>query len=170
MKWDGVTKQSVYEGENFSVTYTLTNCWDLGYQGTIEIKNKDQVKMENWSLGFSSDSKLKNIWNANIESYEDGWYLLKNAGHNQDIEANQSVSFGFIGEGKFAGFPETYELYSECSDVGDEAYAITYQLENDWGSGLQELLLLQIILIRQLKIGSWILILPETLKVYGMAR
>lgn len=50
--------------------------------------------IENWQLSFHFPHEITNIWNAQILSRENDYYLIKNLGWNINIEAGGEVSFG----------------------------------------------------------------------------
>ena len=68
--------------------------WDTGYNATITITNTSDNVIENWCLTFPLNETISNIWNATISKEEENFYVIKNAGWNQDIAVGGSVSFG----------------------------------------------------------------------------
>lgn len=50
--WDGVTTESVYEGENFKVTFALSGYWNGGYNANVKVENtgKTVIGTGRWSL------------------------------------------------------------------------------------------------------------------------
>lgn len=132
---DWTTTESVYESEGYKVTFTLSDDWEGGYNANIEIANTGDFPIHNWYISYYSDNTISNIWNAEIESYEEGLYIIKNAGWNQDIAPGESVSFGMSGNENFEGFPEEYEILGASMLVSEEDYSIEYQLDSDWESG-----------------------------------
>ncbi|MCH5273951.1 MAG: cellulose binding domain-containing protein, partial [Lachnospiraceae bacterium] len=140
--WDGVTTKNNYEGENFSITFSLASYWNGGYNANIRVENTGNSVIENWYLGFSLNDNLTNIWNAEVVSNEDDRYVVKNAGWNADIQVGGSVEFGFSVNENFKGFPSAYKLLGESAQVQDEAYSVEYILDSDWGSGFTGRILL----------------------------
>lgn len=133
--WDGVTNVSVYEGENFRVTFSLTSYWEGGFNANVRIENTGTETIENWSLGLDYPSALSHVWNAEVIAGENGHYIVKNAGWNQDIPVGGSVEFGIGEQENFYGFPTNYELIGKLSDISIEDYAVGYMLVSDWESG-----------------------------------
>ncbi len=91
------------EEENYKLEYTEYSNWDDKVNGKITIKNTSDERIEDWSLMLDGNFEIESIWNAAItESFEEEdeqdtyYYDLENAVHNQNIEAGQSVEFGFI--------------------------------------------------------------------------
>lgn len=132
---DGVTAEDIYEGKNFNVTFTLTERWKGGYNATVKIENTGDDIIENWSLGMDYSSEVSNIWNAAVSAHTENYYVIKNAGWNQNIEAGKSVEFGISGQEDFKGFPEGYQLIGQLNDVKEDAYDIDYAVSSDWGDG-----------------------------------
>lgn len=132
---EGTATESVYESEGYKVTFTLSDNWEGGYNANIEIANTGDFPIHNWYISYYSDNTISNIWNAEIESYEEGMYIIKNVGWNQDIAPGESVSFGMSGNENFEGFPEEYEILGASMQISEEDYSIEYQLDSDWESG-----------------------------------
>lgn len=134
-KWDGVTTESVYEGTNFKVKFTLSGYWQGGYNAGITIENTGDTAIENWSLRFPFQDNISNIWNASIDKKQGGVYIIKNAGWNQDIPVSGSVDFGFSASNDFTGFPVEYEMLGQINEKHAEDYSVEYILNSDWGDG-----------------------------------
>lgn len=134
-KWDGVTTESVYEGTNFKVKFTLFGYWQGGYNASITIENTGESAIENWSLKFPFQDNISNIWNASIDKKQGGTYIIKNAGWNQDIPVSGSVDFGFSASNDFTGFPVEYEMLGQINEKHEEDYSVEYILNSDWGDG-----------------------------------
>lgn len=134
-KWDGVTTESVYEGTNFKVKFTLFGYWQGGYNAGITIENTGETTIENWSLKFPFQDNISNIWNASIEKHQNGMYTIKNAGWNQDIPVTGNVDFGFSASNDFTGFPVEYEMLGQINEKHAEDYSVEYIVNSDWGDG-----------------------------------
>ena len=133
--WDCATMESVFEGNGFKVTYKLQDYWNGGYNANVKIENTGDTVIENWTLGFDYQGGIANVWNAVLETSEQGKYVVKNAGWNQDIAVEQSVEFGISGQGEFVGFPSNYQMLGQIGNVNTEAYSIDYAVTSDWGTG-----------------------------------
>lgn len=133
--WDGVTNMSVYEGENFKVTFLLTAQWEGGFNANVRIDNTGAEIIENWSLGLDYLGMLSHVWNAELVAGENGHYVIKNAGWNQDIPVGGSVEFGIGEQEDFCDFPSNYELIGELRNVSTDDYVAAYSLVSDWGNG-----------------------------------
>ncbi len=133
--WDQTTRKAEYEGQGYKVTFILDQWWGTAYNGRVRVQNTGGAPIDDWCLRLPLASEITNIWNADIQSHEDGTYLIKNKGWNQDVSVGGSVEFGFEAAGTFPGFPETCELVGERVVVDAAAYEASYTVRSDWGTG-----------------------------------
>ena len=133
--WDGVTAESVFDGNGFHVTFKLQDFWNGGFNANVKIENTGDLVIENWTLGFDYKGEISNVWNAVLDDSEQGKYVVKNAKWNQDIAVGQSVEFGISGQGDFTGFPKVYQLLGQISNLENENYSIDYEVTSDWNTG-----------------------------------
>lgn len=80
---------------DYTVEYTIINDWTQGFTGQIIISNLTEEVFEDWRLSFVSESKITNMWNAEISSETDGHYIIEGCNHNKNIEAKGSIIIGF---------------------------------------------------------------------------
>ena len=113
---------STYVGDNYEVTLTLDSYWDSGYNATITIKNTGDTVIENWCMAFPLEQNISNIWNASIEEVHEDYFVIKNAGWNQDIAVDGSVSFGITCYEAFSVFPEYYTLLGNEVELASGDY------------------------------------------------
>ena len=133
--WDGVTTEKTYELANCQVTLSLTSYWEGGYNADVKIQNTSEQAIENWYLCCDLDNKISNIWDAEINSHENGVYVIKNAGWNQDIAVGQSVKFGFSANENFSGFPNVFKMLGANNQANEKDYSVEYHIQSDWGNG-----------------------------------
>ncbi len=132
---EGSEVENTYSSENFEVKFNLDNLWDTGYNATITVTNTSDNIIENWCLTFPLNETINDIWNASIyETYED-FYIIKNAGWNQDIAVDGSVSFGITVYEAFSEFPDYYTIIGNQIETNGEDYTIDYKITDDWGEG-----------------------------------
>lgn len=99
------------EKELYTTDFQLLNDWGSGFTAQITITNNTNDDIEGWHLLFDFDKEMTSIWNAVIESYEDGRYTISNAEYNSVIPANGSITFGFIGtSGNVESEPFMFDL------------------------------------------------------------
>ncbi len=109
--------------EAYSVEYILDSDWETGFTARVLLTNRTEETLEDWTLEFDFAREITSIWNGVIESHEGNHYVIKNAGHNANIAAGQTVSFGFNGEkGDAEQKPENCELskYGEGSGNNEQ--------------------------------------------------
>ncbi len=96
-----------------TVNFGVVNDWGSGFQAQITVTDNLPTPMANWSLSFSFDHSISNIWNGVISSHSGNQYVVGNAGYNSTIAPGQSVTIGFLGTPGFVldqptGFNLTY--------------------------------------------------------------
>lgn len=130
----GITDQK-FIGDGFEAEFKVTSRWEGAFNGSITITNTSDIAIENWILMFDMKNDISNIWNASIESFDNGIYLIKNATWNQDIPIGGSVDFGFSAIGDEIDYPKGYSIPTseECAD--SSIYTIDFVLNSDWGTG-----------------------------------
>lgn len=133
--WDQVTTESIFEDENYRVTFTLSSYWDAGYNANIRIHNLGDEVIENWYLKFDFANEISNIWNAEVSENLDKGYVIKNAAWNQDIAVGEYVEFGFSGNEDFSGFPKNYQIIGSMVDESSENYTLDYRVDSKWENG-----------------------------------
>lgn len=134
LNWDGMTTEICYVGNNYTVTFLLKDHWDGGYNIDVRIENTGNTIIDNWMLETEYDGAIFNIWNAVIDKQENNYYLFKNVLWNRDIQAGDSVEFGFSSNESFLGFPKEVKLVGEFVITNSEDYDISYCLDYDYGS------------------------------------
>ncbi len=127
--------ENTYNSENFDVNFKLDSVWDAGYNATITITNTSDSVIENWYLTFPLNETISNIWNASISETHEDFYVIKNAGWNQDIAVGGSVSFGITVYEPFTEYPEYYTILGNEVEMGSEDYTVDYKITEDWGEG-----------------------------------
>lgn len=125
-----------YTAENFEVEYKVDAKWDGHYNATVTIHNIGKDVVDNWYLSFQSKDEIENIYNAIIQEHGEEGYIIKNAQYNQDIEAGNSVSFGFTASYQDRlQIPKEYQLLTAMEQADDGEAQVTYEVVNDWGGG-----------------------------------
>ena len=104
------------------------------FNGEIQIINKGNKVIDNWALEFDMPYEITNIWNGVIGLNEEGTYIIKNAGHNQDINPGASVSFGFTANitDDDVVYPDSYAIVGRKAQVTESDYKITFDVISDW--------------------------------------
>ena len=97
-------------GSNSAVDFAITNDWGSGYQGQVEITNKESTQIDGWTLEFEFAGKINQIWGAEIVSHTGDTYVVRNESYDGTVAPGQTVSFGFIGEGLVPNLSDVFEL------------------------------------------------------------
>ena len=90
--------------------FTLVKDWGSGFEGQISITNNSGSNIDSWSLEFDFPNQINNIWDAEIESNEDGSYIIRNATWNREISAGETLTFGFTGDNSLTSEPQNFSL------------------------------------------------------------
>lgn len=126
-------QQTIYAGEGYEVTFKVTSSWAGAFNVNVEVKNTGINIIDNWAIGFTFPYEITNIWNAEVDSAENGMYVIKNAIHNQDIAVGNSVNFGFSAKCEDdIKLPEEFYLLSYEVEVPDEEVEINFKVTSDW--------------------------------------
>lgn len=127
------------EEENYKLEYTEYSNWDDKVNGKITITNTSDKRIEDWSLMLDGNFQIESIWNAAItESFEEEdeqdtyYYDLENAVYNQNIEAGQSVEFGFIAKCRDKLEITNHELF-EMGMISEDYMEEDLEDEPDYG-------------------------------------
>ena len=124
--------------DDIDVEFNITGKWNYGFNGEITIINLTNKVIEDWQIEMTFPHEIETIWNAKVESYENGIYNIKNAGDNNNINipVGGNITFGF--KAKHDGeITEPSEIYLATAKrkAEKELYTTDFQLLNDWGSG-----------------------------------
>ena len=130
------TTYSKYIGDGYEVEFNVINKWKDGFNAEFVVTNTGDKVVENWILECDLEHKITDIWDAEILTYEDNTYTIKNKGYNQDIQVGSSVTIGFKAECKEeVKMPTACNLIALEEQALEEGYTIDYRLINNWGQG-----------------------------------
>ncbi len=118
--------------EIYETDYVVTSNWEEIYmQSAFTIKNTGESVIEDWTISFAYAGEITEIWNAEILSRQSGCYIIKNAGHNQNIGSGLDISFGFQAEGEIGAEPTDIHLYTVVPLTGEEIPEEEPETDND---------------------------------------
>jgi len=80
-----------------TVVQTIQNDWGTGFTAQIVISNPTSAAVSNWSLGFTFDGKITDIWSASVSSQAGTKWAIGPATWTSTIPAGGSVTFGYNG-------------------------------------------------------------------------
>lgn len=90
--------------------FILVNDWGTGFEGQISITNNTGGNIDTWSLEFDFPHQINNIWDAEIETNDDGSYVITHTPWNREIAIGETLTFGFQGNNSFTSEPEKFKL------------------------------------------------------------
>ena len=61
-----VQKETVFNGNGFTVKYVIDSIWENQYTANVTITNTGSSTIENWELSYQSADEYSNIWNAEV--------------------------------------------------------------------------------------------------------
>lgn len=127
----------IYGNGQIKVENRIESAWQGGFQGSLTITNVSAMPIENWALSMEFPYEINNIWNAEVKSHTDDRYVIQNAGWNQLIQVNESVSFGYLcnSEKTEITLPLEYTLLGRQTAVLDESVEISFEVTNQWAEG-----------------------------------
>ena len=128
------TNYKEYTGDGYIVRFTLFSSWEGGSNLQIAIDNTGNKKIENWYLTFDYIDEINSIWNAQIIKHEDGKYTIKNVGWNQDIDIDQTVSFGISASSSFSKFPDSI-IILDNNRTDNDNITFEYTVDSNWDTG-----------------------------------
>lgn len=121
--------------DDYEVTFQVTSQWMDGFNANVIIENTSDKVLDNWSVAFAFPHDITNIWNGNISLYENGIYIIKNVGSNQDIAVGQKVNFGFSATYVADIFiPQSFMLLMSMENINDDAYQYDLNVTSNWES------------------------------------
>ena len=126
--------EEIYVGEGYDVLFSVNNQWDDAFDGNITITNTSEHVIDNWVVEFNFEHEITTIWNAKIDNYSNGKYVIKNDNWNQDINPGESICFGFQAthQGEIVS-PDSYKLLGCYQSVVSDVYTVDYVVDSAWG-------------------------------------
>ncbi|NDF71318.1 MAG: right-handed parallel beta-helix repeat-containing protein, partial [Betaproteobacteria bacterium] len=80
-----------------TVVQTIQNDWGTGFTAQVVISNPTSAAVSNWSLGFTFDGKVTDIWSAAVASQVGTKWVVSPVAWTSTIPAGGSVTFGYNG-------------------------------------------------------------------------
>ena len=121
--------------DEIKITTNITAKWDHHYNMDVTVKNISGDRIDDWEIGLTFKNKIENIWNAKItnQNEAENQYTIKNATWNQDIKADDSVSFGMTVyyENEIDEMKDYY-LTRMCQATDQNDYKIEYEEYSHW--------------------------------------
>lgn len=95
-----------FEDVEYGYSYSVSTCWNYGFNSEIILKNLTPNRIDEWQLEFNFDNEITNIWNAVIVSHIGNSYIIKGCEYNQNLKKNDEIKIGFnVSEGESSSVP-----------------------------------------------------------------
>ncbi|MFB9462662.1 lytic polysaccharide monooxygenase auxiliary activity family 9 protein [Streptomyces cinereospinus] len=77
--------------------YRVTNHWNGGFQGSVEVMNHNAAPRDGWAVRWQpgAGTRISQVWNGAPSTGSDGTVTVRNVDHNRTIAPDGSVTFGF---------------------------------------------------------------------------
>lgn len=99
--------------ENGQVEFVVTGDWEDGFQGEIRIYNPSETVISGWSLDFTGNFQIQDLWNGELVSAENGNYTVSHTAWQNEIPADSVYIIGFVGTKTDPEMEiESYTLYA----------------------------------------------------------
>ncbi|MEU9670958.1 lytic polysaccharide monooxygenase [Streptomyces bobili] len=88
-------------------TYTVTNSWSGGFQGSVEVMNHGTTARDGWAVKWTpgAGTRISSVWNGALTSGSDGTVTVGNLDYNRTVPPDGSVTFGFTATSTGNNFP-----------------------------------------------------------------
>lgn len=87
--------------------YSVTNSWNGGFQGSVEVMNHGTTAREGWAVRWipGVGARVSSVWNGALTTAPDGALTIRNLDHNRTIAPEGSTTFGFTATSTGNDFP-----------------------------------------------------------------
>ncbi|SET66259.1 cellulose binding domain-containing protein, partial [[Clostridium] polysaccharolyticum] len=92
-----LSRQKTAEDKDFQVDFQVTDQWDSGFNGELQVKNHSLNSIEGWTLEFDYEGEIYSFWEADIIAHSQNHYIIENRGYNYKIPAESTLKLGFGG-------------------------------------------------------------------------
>lgn len=79
----------------YAIDFNTVHSWADGFIGEISLNNLTYDPIFGWVIEFDASFEISNIWNAEVVAQMGSRYIIRDAGWNDELPPNGSVSFGF---------------------------------------------------------------------------
>ena len=120
-----------YTSGDCDITYKETAAWGNYVNADVTIKNNGSNTIDPWKLELQYGGTISNIWNADVETAEQGKSIIAAKSYNAKLEAGKSVSFGFTAYGENEKPDSPLGISVEVESTGDETGKTTEKTDLD---------------------------------------
>lgn len=121
---------------HYKVEYIIKNTVADKQFVEINIINTGDAIIEGWALKYDAHGVINDIWGGDVFKQQGTRYIIKNKGHNNDIQPGKSVSFGYSLTGFTHSTPDKFLI---CSRRVEKTYGydVTWNIIDDAGNNFQ---------------------------------
>lgn len=107
---------------DYSVHYRVDSNGGGELAAAMEIENKSDSIIEDWSLTFDYENEIHNLWCGDLQTKEKKGsqyhYLVNNPGWSQNIEPEQRVTVGFLADSStLDAVPKNYSMKKYSNEI-----------------------------------------------------
>ena len=102
----------------FGGTFTFTNQWPGGCQGTFNASNGTASALSGWTLEFDWNADVTSAWNGVIQSHVGTHYVIKNVDYNASVAPGASIEVGCVANVASAGIVPANIVFSGAGSGG----------------------------------------------------
>lgn len=77
--------------------FSTVNDWNSGFQGSIDIQNDGSDRIDGWTISFTANFQITQLWGGRIVSQVGNRYTIEALSWNDLLQPGQKATFGFIG-------------------------------------------------------------------------
>jgi len=81
------------------VQMTAASDWGSGFVASVKVTNTTGAALNGWTMKFTLDREIKNIWDAKLVSRQGDCYTITNEAWNSQIPKDGTFTFGFEAHG-----------------------------------------------------------------------
>lgn len=82
--------------DKYNAQLVITDKWDIGFTGYIDITNMSDIPLEAWMLSFDTNFIIDNFWNANVVENSEYSYTASSKIMSNPIQPRTSVQVGIL--------------------------------------------------------------------------
>ena len=115
-------------GDCLEVDYQITSEWDNRYNVLVSVRNTSSETVHNWSLYFDLRDNIYDLYNADLVN--GNTFCSKE--YNQDINPNETVTFGYTAEyTDKKHLPSICEYSTEIAEVDNNKYTLDVNVDDN---------------------------------------
>jgi hypothetical protein len=112
--------QRIYNGENYTVNYSITSSWENHHMISVTVTNTGTEPIGNWSLFYDFGGEVENIYNAEVVTNDYFSYVAHSNNNFGEITPNSSTNFGYTLVGAESNyFPNSIDMVQSRQEISE---------------------------------------------------